>query len=118
MSENGKLLGVHPHHEEIWVMLLEKAWAKHFKSYDVIRSGFSAEGLQAISGAPIYVLATNDKVFIPKIKEFFKNGYVMTCASSGRLLKKTKEERKSMGILAKHSYTDLDIFFNVPFKNV
>lgn len=49
-------------------MLLEKAWAKHFKSYDVIRSGFSAEGLQAISGAPIYVLSTNDKVFVPKIK--------------------------------------------------
>lgn len=42
----------------------------------------------------------------------------MTCASSGKLLKKTKEERKSMGILAKHSYTILDIFFDVPFKNV
>ena len=96
-------------------MLLEKAWAKHFKSYDIIRSGFSAEGLQAISGAPFYVLSTNDKNFIPKIKKFIKNGYVMTCASSGKLLKKTKEERKNIGILAKHSYTILDIFFDVTF---
>lgn len=41
----------------------------------------------------------------------------MTCASSRRLLKKTKEERKEMGILAKHSYTLLDAYFDVPFKN-
>ena len=71
-------------------MLLEKAWAKHFKSYDIIRCGFSAEGLHAVSGAPIYLLNTNDKKFMDKMKGFFKNGYVMTCASSTKLMKKTK----------------------------
>lgn len=38
---NGALCGAQPHHKEIWVLLLEKAWAKSFKSYDNIIAGFN-----------------------------------------------------------------------------
>lgn len=33
-------------------MLLEKAWAKVYGSYDNIHSGYNEEGLNALSGAP------------------------------------------------------------------
>ena len=41
-----------PNKHEIWVLLLEKAWAKLYKSYENISSGYSSEGLTAITGAP------------------------------------------------------------------
>ena len=50
--QNGGFCGAQPHHREIWVLLLEKAWAKNFKSYDNIHSGYNSEGLIAVSGAP------------------------------------------------------------------
>lgn len=37
----GQLCAAQPHHNQIWVILLEKAWAKEFGSYDKIHSGFN-----------------------------------------------------------------------------
>ena len=37
-------------------MLLEKAWAKAYGSYDAIDGGLSSEGLTAISGAPSEII--------------------------------------------------------------
>lgn len=45
-----------PNNTEIWSMLLEKAWAKLYKSYNNIASGTSSEGLTAVSGASCIVL--------------------------------------------------------------
>ena len=38
---------------EIWVMLLEKAWAKLYRSYMNIASGHAEEVLHDFTGAPI-----------------------------------------------------------------
>lgn len=37
---------------EIWVCILEKAWAKLFRSYHNIESGFCREALRDLTGAP------------------------------------------------------------------
>ena len=37
---------------EIWVLLLEKAWAKVFGSYQRIEGGTTGEALPALAGAP------------------------------------------------------------------
>lgn len=41
LNRNNRFCGAQPHHNDIWVMLLEKAWAKVFGSYDNIYSGFN-----------------------------------------------------------------------------
>jgi calpain-15 len=38
----------------LWVILLEKAWAKLYSSYKRIESGFPQETLHDLTGAPIY----------------------------------------------------------------
>ena len=38
--------------KEIWVLLLEKAWAKMFGSYQRIEAGTTGEALPALTGAP------------------------------------------------------------------
>lgn len=40
------------HNGEIWVMLLEKAYAKVFKNYQAIESGLTGIALNALTGAP------------------------------------------------------------------
>lgn len=41
MNHYNAFCGAQPHHGEIWVMLLEKAWAKVYKSYENIHSGYN-----------------------------------------------------------------------------
>jgi calpain-15 len=41
ISEGKKFYGAQPHHSEIWVLLIEKAWAKIYKTYENIHSGYN-----------------------------------------------------------------------------
>ncbi len=41
-----------PHGREIWVMLIEKCWAKVFGSYQAISGGSPTEAFVALTGAP------------------------------------------------------------------
>jgi calpain-15 len=42
-----------PKNNELWVILLEKAWAKLYSSYKRIVSGHALETLHDLTGAPI-----------------------------------------------------------------
>lgn len=39
--------------EGFWVILLEKAWAKTYKSYKQIENGYPEEVLHDLTGAPV-----------------------------------------------------------------
>ena len=45
----------------VWVMLLEKAWAKLFGNYERIESGIPREVLRALTGAPTKVVYTDSQ---------------------------------------------------------
>ena len=76
------LCGAQPHHREIWVMLLEKAWAKCFKSYDNIHAGYNAEGLVAIAGAPTIEVSSRQNGFLKTVQAHLNKGAIVTCATS------------------------------------
>jgi calpain-15 len=46
---------------ELWVMLLEKAYAKVFGSYQAIESGLTGIALNALTGAPFEYLNKDSK---------------------------------------------------------
>ena len=41
INQYGSLCGAQPHHRNIWVMLLEKAWAKVYQTFENIHSGYN-----------------------------------------------------------------------------
>lgn len=45
---------------ELWVMILEKAWAKRYGSYQQIESGMTSDCLSAFTGAPVKTLMAID----------------------------------------------------------
>jgi len=87
---------------ELWALLLEKAWAKIYGSYARISGGFPEECLRDFTGAPAAYYPTQDPTMKEQIWEEILsgklNGYVMTCGISE---KNVKEE----GLLAAHAYS-------------
>lgn len=51
---------------ELWVILLEKAWAKMYGSYKQIEAGFPEEGLHDLTGAPIHNIYFRRRSFDPQ----------------------------------------------------
>ncbi len=81
-NQYGDLCAAQSYNNQIWVMLLEKAWAKIFGSYDNIISGTSEEGLTALSGAPCITFTTKDKDYFIQLQSYLKNGSIVNCSTS------------------------------------
>jgi len=72
---------------ELWVLLLEKAYAKVYGSFSKIVNGMSGKAINDLTGAPYETLDLTTK---DKALEYLcygkKNNFLMTCSS------KSKEE--------------------------
>jgi hypothetical protein len=59
-TQGGKSLFAQPHGREIWVAILEKAFAKFVGSYGALDGGQTAWGLNALTGDPVFILQKSE----------------------------------------------------------
>lgn len=89
--------------QELWVMLIEKAWAKVHGNFEIIEGGDSRESLAAITGAPVeYNKHQNFKQeeLWNLIKGFDRNNYAMCTGASVEV----------KGIVKSHAYTLIGVY--------
>lgn len=97
---------------EIWVLILEKAWAKIHGNYQRIEGGNTAEALMAITGAYVDYIFHN-QVFNKDIlwRRIFiadQNKYVIATSASSKRTGKQSDQLKDFGIVDAHAYTLLE----------
>ena len=98
----------HSRTQDIWIMLLEKAWAKVNGGYMDIEAGFLSEALIALTGAPCHTF------FIPQgdseenwrvILEGEKKNFIMACASGDFNKSGNDAADSSSGLSGNHAYS-------------
>ena len=99
-----------PHGNELWVMLLEKAWAKINGGYLNIIAGKVAEPFEVLTGfsSRIYSIKPNmsdqeQKEILDEIKNAFQTNCFISCSS------KADKEILKLGLVDNHAYSILDI---------
>lgn len=55
---------------ELWVIILEKAWAKLHNSYERIEAGFSHEVMRDLTGAPSYDIEIDEEDLFEKLLDY------------------------------------------------
>lgn len=92
--------------QELWVILLEKAWAKLYSSYKRIEAGFGEEGLHDLTGAHMHAIRFQSSKFDSE-KEWryllraTRSGYCMIASSQPG----SDENQLASGIVMGHAYT-------------
>ena len=103
------------HGNELWVLLLEKAYAKLHGSYALLRGGWAAEGMMDLTGCPtlnIDFTTQEGKAMIEsselwsKIKEFDDLGALISASTAGedRFTESAAPQKKG-GLVPGHAYT-------------
>jgi hypothetical protein len=99
---------------EIWVMVLEKVWAKIYGDYCVTEYGFMNEAVEDLLGAPSEMLLTLDDKpddIWTKLVETDLNKGIMG-ASTGT------EATKEVGLVSGHAYSLLGVYEEEGYKIV
>mgnify|MGYP000859612373 FL=1 len=105
-KQQGKLNQIFSHSvgPELWVSLLEKAYAKIHGSYENIEGGFPEEALRDFTGAPFELIWREqdpDKLWRAMVSAFRQGFLVAGCTP----VSETAEERLPSGLLAGYAYS-------------
>ena len=90
---------------ELWVLLLEKAWAKVHGSYYQIEGGHPEEVMHDLTGAPAELLPTADPDFWQKLQKAHKHHAILAASSV-----MGDENLAKVGLVEGHSYGILALF--------
>lgn len=99
--------------KEIWVMMLEKAWAKYHGGYLNIDAGLVKEALHDLTGAPSETFFIKNQnleenwhiLYKANLKKFILAGGTKDLNSDG-----TDRANKSIGLSGCHAYAIIDVF--------
>lgn len=98
---------------EIWVMLLEKAWAKVHGGYLNIDGGLTREALHDLTGAPAITHYTDEQTFDEhweNIMEGYSKRYIMTAGSHDITGTGRDNRDPKTGLCGNHAYSLLAAF--------
>ena len=100
---------------ELWVLLLEKAYAKIHGNYYTLRGGFANEGMMDLTGSPTECFdfedqATQDMIdsgeFFKKMKSFDESGYLISSSTAGEdRWTETGGPTEAGGLVPGHAYS-------------
>jgi calpain-15 len=106
---------------ELWVLLLEKAFAKLHGSYEAIKAGWAYEAMMDLTGAPYKTIRFDDSELKPKIDNgqlwaelmrFDQENYIMSASTPGEdVYTETGQKPKEggTGLVAGHAYTLISV---------
>ena len=101
-NEDGEPCFSKAHGNELWVLILEKAWAKVHGSYERIEAGFAHEVMRDMTGAPSFDFDCDDEGLFEKLMEYDKRNYIM--AASAGSTEASAEMLEELGLVPQHSY--------------
>jgi calpain-15 len=96
------------HENEMWVILLEKAYAKAYGGYWNIKGGDPVHALRDLTGAPYRRIIdfSNPLHVWDKLNRANEQGFMMTCLTENTSI---TEEKQKTGIASGHAYSILDV---------
>lgn len=105
--ESGKPCYSHVEGNELWVLLLEKAWAKLHGTYERIEGGIPHRALMDLTGDTGRTLNISKEPSLwERLLEFDRLGYLMCASTPGEdHLTKSTGKKPSAGIVPGHAYT-------------
>jgi len=87
---------------ELWAILVEKAWAKLHGSYQRMEGGFPSNALFALTGKPSWKhIHSYTADLFSKILFYDKSNFIMVCGTEGS----GESEIEGSGIAAGHAYS-------------
>lgn len=110
------------HGPELWVLLLEKAFAKYCGSFEAIKAGWAYEAMMDLTGAPYEIFRFDDSDVKEKIAngtifdtlfEYDQLNYLMSASTPGEDIwtETGKKPGKDVttGLVAGHAYTLISV---------
>ena len=107
---------------QLWVSLIEKAFAKIYGNYGALKGGNTSEGFSVLTGAHCEQINLEDILELPENEAMValqtvwarllsakEANFVMGCSCGCRRTGFIKEEYENLGLQGKHAYSILDV---------
>jgi hypothetical protein len=96
--------------KELWVLMLEKAWAKIHKSYERIESGDTQLTVRDLTGAPgkTYDLTKQTEDIFELMAEADAKDHII-CASIDQASPEESKQLQELGLVDRHAYSIITV---------